>query len=347
MVNFLRTRLFTLVIPIVLVLISSAGVVCLTWRTNDLSNALARAAGQSQTIEQAHLDLKKHWEQLHQQYDQLVVAQHSLTQDRDNLLLQVKANQELIEQHKLLVAERDQLETLLGQSAQELQQVHQQIPQLQDKLQTLEQAQQASTQEQIRLTQALEQAQKHSQEKQLRQTQQQLKQELTAQQKAEQEMKRVALSTQQELGELQKREDALQTRMRKLQQDYTTAIAENSQLRRERRAIPKDVTRLAQQHERLIKETADMHYNMGVMFNDNKQYQRALVEFSKVLELRPDDADAVHNLGVIYADYLPNREKSIAYFRRYLELNPDASDANWVKQYIASWQAWEAKDRLE
>jgi tetratricopeptide (TPR) repeat protein len=70
-------------------------------------------------------------------------------------------------------------------------------------------------------------------------------------------------------------------------------------------------------------------------------------EFQKVVELRPEDGDAYYNLGVIYAEHLPDRERAMANFRRYLQLKPGADDATWVKQYIASWQAWEGKERLE
>ena len=118
-------------------------------------------------------------------------------------------------------------------------------------------------------------------------------------------------------------------------------------MKRQSKNVPSDVARLAQQHERLVRETADMHYNMGVLFSKNKQYYQAVAEFRKVIELRPDDADAHYNLGVIYAEDLPDREKAVAHFRRYLEISPRAHDASWVKQYIASWQAWEAKERLE
>ncbi len=89
-----------------------------------------------------------------------------------------------------------------------------------------------------------------------------------------------------------------------------------------------------------------MHYNLGVILSRQKDYRRAAVEFRKVIELRPDDADAHYNLGVIYAEHVPNRSKALAYFRKYLALNPRSQDASWVKQYIATWQAWEGKERL-
>ena len=39
--------------------------------------------------------------------------------------------------------------------------------------------------------------------------------------------------------------------------------------------------------------------------------------------------------------------KALASFRRYLDIEPSAKDASWVRQYIASWRAWEANSSLE
>ena len=121
----------------------------------------------------------------------------------------------------------------------------------------------------------------------------------------------------------------------------------SNRLKRQNTMIPSDVSQLAREHQRLLKESADMHYNLGVLFSQQKEFQRAEIEFRKTIELRPDDADAHYNLGVIYAEHVPNKEKAMANFRRYLQLTPRASDASWVKQYIASQQAWEAKEFLE
>jgi Flp pilus assembly protein TadD len=104
---------------------------------------------------------------------------------------------------------------------------------------------------------------------------------------------------------------------------------------------------MAREHERLLREVADTHYNMGALFSAKNDYSRAAKEFQKVVELKPDDGDAYYNLGVIYAEHLPDRDKATVFFRKYLQLNPHAKDASWVKQYIASWRAWEAKERLE
>ncbi len=157
----------------------------------------------------------------------------------------------------------------------------------------------------------------------------------------------VLKAAQREFAETQKSEVAWQSRIKKVQENYTASVAENSTLRNQARTIPADVGRIVREHEQLIKENADMHYNLGVLFAQQKEYTRALSEFRKVVELRPNDADAYYNLGVIYAEHLPDREKAMAHFRRYLTLKPGAKDSSWVKQYIASWRAWEVQDRLE
>ena len=123
--------------------------------------------------------------------------------------------------------------------------------------------------------------------------------------------------------------------------------SENATLRKQAQKVPQEVSKLAKQHERLIDETAALHYNLGVFFSQQKQFGRAAQEFRRTIELNPGDADAHYNLGVIYAEHLPNRKKAIDCFRKYLSLDPNAQDANWVRQTIAGWQAWEGKERLE
>lgn len=139
----------------------------------------------------------------------------------------------------------------------------------------------------------------------------------------------------------------LQAKFASLQEQYTKALAENKALKFKSKTVPAEVTNLAREHQRMVKDLADTHYNMGLMFVRNDDFARAVKEFVKVIELKPDDADAAYNLGLIYAEHLPDREKATEYFRRYLQLNPRAKDAAFVKQYIASWKAWEAEDSLE
>ncbi|MDD5730860.1 MAG: tetratricopeptide repeat protein, partial [Candidatus Omnitrophica bacterium] len=56
------------------------------------------------------------------------------------------------------------------------------------------------------------------------------------------------------------------------------------------------------------------------------------------LEIKPDDADSLYNLGVIYGEYLNDRKKAIMYFRKYLTLAPNDADTEKVRKYILTWE---------
>jgi tetratricopeptide (TPR) repeat protein len=87
-----------------------------------------------------------------------------------------------------------------------------------------------------------------------------------------------------------------------------------------------------------------MHYNLGVFYSQNKEFDRATAEFEKAIEVNPDDASSYFNLGYIYAEHLQNRPKAVANFRQFLKLaKRDDKDADWAKRYILTWQTWEGK----
>jgi len=65
-------------------------------------------------------------------------------------------------------------------------------------------------------------------------------------------------------------------------------------------------------------------------------------EYEKTLELDPDDADVHYNLAIVYDDHLQDNEKAILHYRRYLEICPDAKDADAVEEWM-----YEARQDLE
>lgn len=85
-----------------------------------------------------------------------------------------------------------------------------------------------------------------------------------------------------------------------------------------------------------MRENADMHYNLGTIFLHNKQYKEAVKEYESVLELRPNDPETHYNLGVLYDDYLKEREKALYHYQKYLSIDPKAPDAKKVESYILS-----------
>jgi tetratricopeptide (TPR) repeat protein len=129
---------------------------------------------------------------------------------------------------------------------------------------------------------------------------------------------------------------------------YEQALSKNRALERKAEQTPKRLAEIARENKVLIKETALMHYNLGVFYTKNKEYSRAIAEFEKSIELNPDDAYAHYNLGYIYAEYMVNRPKAIESFRRFLRLTKsDDKDVDWVKKYMLTWQTWEAKKPVD
>ncbi len=84
--------------------------------------------------------------------------------------------------------------------------------------------------------------------------------------------------------------------------------------------LSKKYIKLARENKILVKRTALMHYNLGVFYTQNKEYNRAVAEFEKAIELNPEDALAHFNLGFIYAEHFENRPKAIERFNQYLKL---------------------------
>lgn len=125
---------------------------------------------------------------------------------------------------------------------------------------------------------------------------------------------------------------------------YDEARKQNRVLERKIDEEPKQFAELARENKVLIKRTATMHYNLGVFYTENKEFERAVAEFEKAVELNPEDSASYFNLGYIYAEQLTNRPKAVGYFKQYLKLaKRDDKDVDWVKRYILTWQTWEGK----
>jgi tetratricopeptide (TPR) repeat protein len=133
-----------------------------------------------------------------------------------------------------------------------------------------------------------------------------------------------------------------------LKRQLESAMAKNKQLEKQSEQMPSRFAEIARENKLLIKETALMHYNLGVFYTKNKEYSRAIAEFEKTIELDPQDAYAHYNAGLIYAENLVNRPKALEHFRKFLSLaKTDDKDTDWVKRYIITWQTWEGKKPME
>ncbi len=71
---------------------------------------------------------------------------------------------------------------------------------------------------------------------------------------------------------------------------------------------------------------ADAYHDRGVTYGRKGEYDRALENFSKAIELKPDDADAYHNRGVAY-NKKGEHDRALEDFSKAIELKPDYAEA--------------------
>jgi len=142
--------------------------------------------------------------------------------------------------------------------------------------------------------------------------------------------------------------DKLTAGLEEYKKNYSEAAKKNKGLEDEIKHLPKKFSEIARQNKILLKDTAQMHYNLGVFYIKNKEYSRAAAEFEKSIEINSDDAYAYFNLGYIYAEYLVNRKKATENFRHYLRLaKSDDKDVDWVRKYVLTWETYEGKQPMQ
>jgi tetratricopeptide (TPR) repeat protein len=114
----------------------------------------------------------------------------------------------------------------------------------------------------------------------------------------------------------------VETTARKKQQNYEARILSLE-------------AQLAKAKERINADADRYHYNLGVLYTQNKDYDSAIGEFKMALGFNPKDAQAHYNLGIIYDDFYKDKENAKYHYRNYLELAPASDDADAVKEWLA------------
>lgn len=86
--------------------------------------------------------------------------------------------------------------------------------------------------------------------------------------------------------------------------------------------------------ERFRGELAKAHYNMGNIYFQRGEYQRAVVEYYQAVDLEPNDPDTHYNLAFVSGEYLGDQETALKHYQWYLYLKPNAPDLAGVKEKI-------------
>ena len=146
----------------------------------------------------------------------------------------------------------------------------------------------------------------------------------------------------QQQDEFTKRVNQLEERINKSQASAPKAKASDpsqvisAQMEEKTYDLLSQGTQLNPNDENFKEELAKAHYNMGNIFFQRGEYQRAVVEFYQAVDLSPYDADTHFNLAFISGEYLKDQETALKHYQWYLYLRPDADDINLVMEKMAA-----------
>jgi tetratricopeptide (TPR) repeat protein len=84
--------------------------------------------------------------------------------------------------------------------------------------------------------------------------------------------------------------------------------------------------------EKFKEELARAHYNMGNVYFERGEYQRAVVEYYQAVDLMPYDADAHYNLAYVSGEFIGDQETALKHYQWYLYLKPNAQDRKLVEE---------------
>ena len=83
-------------------------------------------------------------------------------------------------------------------------------------------------------------------------------------------------------------------------------------------------------------DDSDSQYKLGVIYNKKGMIEKSRSAFLKVIFLDPKFSKAYYNLGVIYSNKgsCQDIEKSIFFFKKYLNLEPSSNNRQQILQWI-------------
>jgi len=342
-----KIKLLVIVVG-VLIFAESAGLIYFAYKSQGLAQQLSQAQKRLQEIAPNYERLSKEEQDLKSKYTDLLKENEAIKEDRANLLVQTKNLLGEKGRAEELAASLEKANSDIAQLRKEKQDLESQTVALKDEISKLEGSEAKLIKERDDFKLAYEKARNDTTIKELRNEIANLgkvKSNLESNlQKKDKEIEQLKAQR----TKLEGIKEHLSRQVKEQKKTIAEAIKKNKALEEEVKNIPKKFSEIARQNKMLIRETAEMHYNLGVFYTKNKEYNRAIAEFEKVVEITPDDSYAHFNLGYIYAEYLVNRKKAIEHFRHYLRLTKsDDKDIDWVKKYLLTWEAYEGKKPME
>lgn len=325
----------------VLIFAESVGLIYFAARSQDLSRKLEAMTPGYQKLSQDDLALKN-------KLADLLKENQVMKVDRDNVLAQTKSLMGERTRANELAASLEKANAGVAKLEKEKGDIQNYVASLKDEIRKLQEGQSQLAREKSDIQAAYDSINNESVKKGL-------EKQVATLTKVKNSSEGVLMNKNKEIEQLKSQRaklegtrDQLIAQNKEQRKTIEEAIKKNRKLETELKNLPGKFSELARQNTKLLKDTSEMHYNLGVFYTKNKEYARAVAEFEKVVEIAPDDSYAHFNLGYIYAEYLVDRPKAIEHFRKFLILakNND-KDTEWVKKYLLTWEAYEGKRPVE
>ncbi|MDD5431546.1 MAG: tetratricopeptide repeat protein [Candidatus Omnitrophica bacterium] len=135
---------------------------------------------------------------------------------------------------------------------------------------------------------------------------------------------------------LENKEAELERQKTQLAQDEKKLTKDQAVLQRKLSDEKKSLeNKLKDLETTLKKERALFHYNLAISYSKAGMNDEAIEEYRKSLTFDEKNADAYYNLAVLYKDIKTDNANAVFNYEKYLELKPDADDAEEVKNTIS------------
>ncbi len=257
------------------------------------------------------------------------VTPEDLTIDQQRIMMINNSLKSMIEENRQMIQEVEVLKRELGQlrgqseiRVNRIGALTRQRSELEDKLDQL-QEKQAQYEEEIKQMQQMLKEKEDQYQQKLEELRKQMETKEKETEKAIQEMLPRIQSDRMWKAENQKREELKEKAKQNL-----LDVERSTQKAISKLEIAKN------ENKQLVKETVKMRYNMGNLFFDRGDYERAAKEYRKVIEIMPNDASAHYNLAFVSSEFLEDYKTALEHYQQYLYLRPFAEDSLFVKEKI-------------
>ena len=342
------TRTFLLGVIVLAMTIAGTSVIYLLAKQMGLGTK--KMNQKSQKLELDYAELKKKYDELEMDRNNVLLQTKSLLQEKakwseveEQLENLKKTNKVFMQQKEVLLSENQKLKaqiTSILQNFEGLKESYQELLAKQEAADKENASLRDLLTKQVQATPEYQLLDRES--KRLREENEKLGQVITSMEaKLKLALDRIKKDQQRELSLIRQVHSQKQM-LDALRMQNESLTKANTELNELINQTPGRIKDMAAQNQTLLRETAEMHYNMAVFFTENKQFSQAEKEYLRALDFDPNNLKVHYNLGYLYAEEMDSHEKAMFHLEKYLQLSPNSKESEAIRSYIATRQAWSA-----